>query len=149
MLLLIRLATILLYHRMTHLHSTMLLLIPVYDCTDDSGRTSFTFHYASTYTIAACTSSLDLPCIYIPLCFYLYLGASLNPIPADAYLHSTMLLLIRFQIRLSQLQHLYLHSTMLLLIRKEKFRKIRDITDLHSTMLLLIHRQNAIRWINI
>ena len=76
-----------------HLHSTMLLLIPVYRDTpcgilcqiyiplcfylyvetilDSLSRNEFTFHYASTYTND--DDSLNKgEVIYIPLCFYLY-----------------------------------------------------------------------------
>ena len=58
-----------------HLHSTMLLLIPNAVLFDYDGSVSFTFHYASTYTW--------------------------HPIPCRdrfLYLHSTMLLLIHIPI---------------------------------------------------
>ena len=55
-----------------HLHSTMLLLIPIPVYGHTATNFLFTFHYASTYTIYPVVYSLRLNRIYIPLCFYLY-----------------------------------------------------------------------------
>ena len=54
----------------------------------------FTFHYASTYT-GTVPELYPTYEIYIPLCFYLYRFSYENRKHIQ-YLHSTMLLLIRF-----------------------------------------------------
>ena len=56
---------------------------------------AFTFHYASTYTGLLLLLSAWPFLIYIPLCFYLYVVESICLPTSFAYLHSTMLLLIR------------------------------------------------------
>ena len=120
-----------------HLHSTMLLLI-LYGRSICCGVcSSFTFHYASTYTGFRNVVHWPDGTIYIPLCFYLYTDQHWRP-SAEPDLHSTMLLLIRVinaGVGVDGLQFtfhyastytrislavssftLYLHSTMLLLI---------------------------------
>ena len=83
----------------------------------------------------------DVPCpgihIYIPLCFY-FIGASAVISEVDwINLHSTMLLLYRF----NQPNHIHvfinLHSTMLLLYPDTVSLSGVPSTHLHSTMLLL------------
>ena len=98
----------------------------------------FTFHYASTYTKAPLQEYPDREIIYIPLCFYLYQSPAARISWSGDNLHSTMLLLILrlyFDICFSDM---YLHSTMLLLIRNPIMNMITTRSYLHSTMLLLI-----------
>ena len=76
----------------------------------------FTFHYASTYTVVVFDDPVVSIQIYIPLCFYLYAGVGRVIDGVEAYLHSTMLLLIPSHACGYSSGLKYLHSTMLLLI---------------------------------
>ena len=58
------------YKVFKNLHSTMFLLIPTLP-RYTTHYTAFTFHYVSTYTIMRALISCSF-IIYIPLCFYLY-----------------------------------------------------------------------------
>ena len=121
----------------SHLHSTMLLLI-LFSCIFIAYGTSFTFHYASTYTLSSnsakdafidlhSTMLLLIPysgflhplkmMIYIPLCFYLYGNKGDAVARREINLHSTMLLLIRPDDVWPLPADVHLHSTMLLLIQ--------------------------------
>ena len=81
--------------RFLNLHSTMLLLYRRGPVDDENGRVVFTFHYASTLSLARVECIFSVP-IYIPLCFYFiltYIPHSLVLL----HLHSTMLLLYRIR----------------------------------------------------
>ena len=114
MLLLILSAAWLKYFVVANLHSTMLLLIPLVNQVS-IGSSTFTFHYASTYT----EFRFPNPANNIAFTFH-YASTytfSYNGIPrAYNHLHSTMLLLIPSQVGTAQVGITHLHSTMLLLI---------------------------------
>ena len=77
---------------------------------------SFTFHYGSTYT----SSAVENPELI-------------------AYLHSTMVLLIRILFSSHPPEWQHLHSTMVLLIQNFNDSTFAPVIYLHSTMVLLIH----------
>ena len=105
-------------HWRQYLHSTMLLLYPLFSKTLESLGFTFTFHYASTLSVLAAekrnvytlftfhyasTLSIsrwrihDLDGIYIPLCFYFIKFKLSTSFDCIFHLHSTMLLLYRIR----------------------------------------------------
>ena len=121
----------------THLHSTMVLLIPSILVTSTPAN-QFTFHYGSTYTQKAgqqllnefdlhstmvllilriCTTFVAIRFIYIPLWFYLYRGTTKGKeVIYHIYIPLWFYLYVNHESRL-RIKMTHLHSTMVLLIR--------------------------------
>ena len=135
----------------------MFLLIPDAFAISRPSRSTFTFHYVSTYTHSAAAARLCF-LIYIPLCFYLYAGklydvyeeyaftfhyvstytsgsimqtgVSLIYIPLCFYLYLTEFLVLS-GLRLFTFHYVSTYTRM-----KQQIYQLRS--DLHSTMFLLI-----------
>ena len=97
-----------------YLHSTMLLLYPIYGPVTNPQVNIFTFHYASTLSRSKALFK-QTSCIYIPLCFYFITFGRVMRWHRIRHLHSTMLLLYPVLKLLRRWPQRYLHSTMLLL----------------------------------
>ena len=98
----------------------------------------FTFHYASTYTKAPLQEYPDREIIYIPLCFYLYYVCILIYafriciyIPLCFYLYGILLWI--------WLQRDHIYIPLCFYLYRESAPCCVAASHLHSTMLLLIH----------
>ena len=96
----------------------------------------FTFHYASTLSIAVIQKSVAVSYLHSTM-LLLYPGRTLSRMERHQDLHSTMLLLYPFPTRYRLAVSCDLHSTMLLLYRNGEWYSNDIRNDLHSTMLLL------------